>query len=164
MCLLMRENVNRWISKQGGHISSMTQSAVTIQITPTSVPSPPSWLGEVAVFAQVMAHLGLLKAIQEQVRFARARFGTYDTLDFVVVLLGYALSGERTLQAFYERLLPFADPFMALGCRVMRSQTVRRSRRFSQPWIKRAWRPCARSFSPISCPPPLALLPPRGRI
>src|SRR5260370_39779922 len=114
MCLLMRENVNRWISQQAGHISSMTQSAVTIQITPTSVPSPPSWLGEVAVFAQVMAHLGLLKAIQEQVRFARARFGSYDTLDFVVVLLGYALSGERTLQAFYERLLPFADPFMAL--------------------------------------------------
>src|SRR5260370_12687793 len=114
MCLLMRENVNRWISQQAGHISSMTQSAVTIQITPTSVPSPPSWLGEVAVFAQVMAHLGLLKAIQEQVRFARARFGSYDTLDFVVVLIGYAVSSERTLKAFYERLLPFADPFMAL--------------------------------------------------
>jgi len=48
------------------------------------------------------------------VQFARARFGEYDTIDFVVVLLGYALSGEPTLQSFYERLAPFADVFMAL--------------------------------------------------
>jgi len=68
----------------------------------------------VAAFAQVLNHLGLLKAIQEHVRFARARFGQYDTIDFVVVLIGYALSGERTLKAFYERLLPFAETFMAL--------------------------------------------------
>ncbi|MEO6888749.1 MAG: hypothetical protein ABI324_07105, partial [Ktedonobacteraceae bacterium] len=92
----------------------MIQTCVPIQITPESAPSTPSWMGEVAAFAQVMAHLGLLKAIQEHIRFARARFGTYDTIDFVVVLIGYALSGERTLKAFYERLLPFADPFMAL--------------------------------------------------
>jgi hypothetical protein len=32
----------------------------------------------------------------------------------LVVLIGYALSGERTLKVFYERLSPFADPFMAL--------------------------------------------------
>jgi hypothetical protein len=30
------------------------------------------------------------------------------------MLLGYAVSGERTLTAFYQRLLPFAEPFMAL--------------------------------------------------
>jgi hypothetical protein len=71
-------------------------------------------MGEVAAFAQVLTHVGMLKAIQTHVQFARARFGTYDTMDFVVVLLGYALSGERTLQAFYERLSPFADVFMAL--------------------------------------------------
>jgi hypothetical protein len=71
-------------------------------------------MGEVAAFAQVLRHVGLLKAIENQVQFARARFGTYDTIDFVVVLFGYALSGERTLHAFYERLSPFADVFMAL--------------------------------------------------
>src|ERR1700686_714982 len=92
----------------------MTHSSVTIQSTPESAPSLPSWMGEVAAFAQVLAHVGLLKTIQTQVQFARARFGTYDTIDFVVVLLGYALSGERTLHAFYERLGPFADVFMAL--------------------------------------------------
>ncbi len=69
---------------------------------------------EVAAVAQVLTHVGLLKAIQEHVRFARARFGIYDTIDFVVVLLGYALSGERSLTAYYARLSPFADAFMAL--------------------------------------------------
>ena len=92
----------------------MTHPSVTIQITPQSAPSPPSWMGEVAAFAQVLTHVGLLKAIQNHVQFARARFGTYDTMDFVVVLLGYALSGEATLQSFYERLAPFAEVFMAL--------------------------------------------------
>src|SRR5258708_17153427 len=95
-------------------MSSIADSSVTIQTSAQSVPSTPSWFGEVAAFAQVLNHLGLLKAIQEHVRFARARFGKYDIIDFVVVLIGYALSGERTLKAFYERLAPFADPFMAL--------------------------------------------------
>jgi hypothetical protein len=108
------ENVDRLISREGGHTLSMMHAQVTIQITPTSKPSTPSWMGEVAACTQVLTHLGLLKAIQEQVRFARSRFGQYDTIDFVVVLIGYALSGERTLKAFYERLLPFEDVFMAL--------------------------------------------------
>ena len=92
----------------------MTYSSVTIQVNPKSIPSTPSWMGEVAAVAQVLTHVGLLKAIQEHVRFARARFGIYDTIDFVVVLLGYALSGERSLTAYYARLSPFADAFMAL--------------------------------------------------
>ena len=43
-------------------------------------------MGEVATFAQVLSHTGILKAIQERVRFAR--FGHYDVIDFVVVLIG----------------------------------------------------------------------------
>jgi hypothetical protein len=35
-------------------------------------------------------------------------------IDFLAVLFGYAISGERTLEAFYQRLQPFAIPFMAL--------------------------------------------------
>jgi hypothetical protein len=68
----------------------------------------------VAVVAHVFSQLGLQKAIEERVRFVRARMGDYEVIDFVVMLLGYAVSGERTLQAFYQRLLPFAEPFMAL--------------------------------------------------
>ncbi len=56
----------------------------------------------------------MLAEISERVRFARRRFGRYDVIDFVAVLLGYAISGERTLEAFYERLQPCASAFMAL--------------------------------------------------
>ncbi|GHO51198.1 hypothetical protein [Ktedonospora formicarum] len=93
---------------------TLSSPSITIQITPESKPATPSWMGEVAAFAQVLTHTGMLEAIQDQVRFARARFGQYDPIDFVAVLIGYALSGESTLLAFYERLDPFAEPFMAL--------------------------------------------------
>lgn len=112
MCLRMgKENV---FPNKGGHVISMTSSAVAIQISPQSAPSTPSWFGEVAVVAQALTQFGVINAIQQRVRFARARFGHYDVIDFVVVLIGYALSGEPTLKAYYERLLPFASPFMAL--------------------------------------------------
>lgn len=71
-------------------------------------------MGEVAAVAQVLSHVGILQAIQQRVQLARARFGHYDVIDFAVVLIGYALSGEPSLKAFYERLLPFGDTFMAL--------------------------------------------------
>src|SRR6516165_8654178 len=101
-------------SSKRGDALGMTHSPVTIRITPTSVPSTPTILGEVAAFAQVLTHVGILKAIQDQVRFARPRFGRYDLIDFVAVLIGYAVSGEPTLLSFYERLAPFAELFMAL--------------------------------------------------
>jgi hypothetical protein len=56
----------------------------------------------------------LTAKISEEVRFARRRFGRYEVIDFLMVLFGYAISGERTLEAFYEGLQPFATPFMAL--------------------------------------------------
>lgn len=46
--------------------------------------------------------------------FAHRRFGRYKVIDFVAVLLSYTISGEHTLEAFYERLQPFARTFMAL--------------------------------------------------
>jgi hypothetical protein len=91
-----------------------TPTPVTVQITPEPSPAAPTWMGEVAVFAHVLTYTGMLKTIQEQVRFARARFGQYDLIDFVAVLIGYVLSGEPTLLAFYDRLTPFASEFMAL--------------------------------------------------
>jgi hypothetical protein len=92
----------------------MTSSNVEIQTSPESVPSMPPWMGELTIVAYYLTHLGLLERLAERVRFARARFGIYDPIDFVVVLIGYAVSAEPTLKAFYERLLPFAVPFMAL--------------------------------------------------
>lgn len=95
-------------------MSSMSQGSVTIQTSPDSVPTMPAWFGEVTVIAHHLQLQGVRAAIEERGRFARRRFGHYDLMDFVVVLLGYATSGERTLEAFYERVHPFAAPFMAL--------------------------------------------------
>lgn len=71
-------------------------------------------MGEVAVVAHYLKSLGLLEKIVQEVRFSRKRFGIYETIDFLCVLIGYTLSGEATLKGFYERLTPFATPFMAL--------------------------------------------------
>ncbi len=68
----------------------MMHSSVKVQIAPSSVPTMPSWFGEVAVVAHVLTQFGILDAIQQRVRFVRARFGHYDTIDFLVVLIGYA--------------------------------------------------------------------------
>lgn len=92
----------------------IASTAVTIQARPESVPATPVWLGEVTLIAQYLAYQGIQKAIEQQVRFARRRFGEYDVIDFVAVLIGYALSGEPTLEAFYAHLLPFAPAYMAL--------------------------------------------------
>lgn len=93
---------------------SIADSSVTIQTSPQSLPSAPFWFGEVTLITTFLKRQEVLTAIEEQVRFARRRFGRYDTLDFVAVLVGYAVSAERTLDAFYEHLLPFAPAFMAL--------------------------------------------------
>ena len=92
----------------------MADSPVSIQALSRSEPSTPFWFGEVAVIAHALRGLDVLATIEERVRFARRRFGHYDLIDFVAVLLGYVISGERTLEAFYERVQPFAASFMAL--------------------------------------------------
>src|SRR3989454_3724177 len=95
-------------------MTSIADGSVNIQTTSQSNLATPCWFGEAVL---LMAHLrkhGVLSKISERVRFARRRFGRYEVIDFLAVLFGYAISGERTLEEFYERLQPFAVPFMAL--------------------------------------------------
>ncbi len=94
--------------------TSIADGSVIIQASAESAPSTPSWFGEVVLMAKYLQKHDVLAKISEQVRFARRRFGHYEVIDFLAVLFGYAISGERTLEEFYERLQPFAVPFMAL--------------------------------------------------
>ena len=87
---------------------------VDIQTSPQEVPSLPAWFAEVTLLARHLAQRGILDAVCEQVHLARGRAGHYEVIDFLAVLFGYAISGERTLEEFYEQLLPLAQPFMAL--------------------------------------------------
>jgi hypothetical protein len=95
-------------------MNSIADGSLVIQTSAESVPSTPSWFGEAALIVEHLRKKGVLSAICERVRFARRRFGRYEVIDFLAILFGYAISGERTLQAFYETVQPFAQPFMAL--------------------------------------------------
>ena len=95
-------------------MTSIADGSVRIQTSSECAASPPSWFGEVVLMAAHLRKHEVLGKIAEHVRFARRRFGRYEVIDFLAVLFGYAMSGEHTLEAFYERLQPFAGPFMAL--------------------------------------------------
>src|SRR5207245_3261563 len=95
-------------------MTSIADVSVLIQTSSESVPSTPCWFGEIALIIPSLRKQGVLSAISSQVRLARRRFGRYEVIDFLAVLFGYARSFERTLEAFYEQLMPLAQPFMAL--------------------------------------------------
>lgn len=95
-------------------MTGITDGSVIVRTSSEAVPSTPSWFGEVVLLIEHLRKQGILSKISECIRFARRRFGHYEVIDFVAVLFGYAISGERTLEAFYERLQPFAVVFMAL--------------------------------------------------
>jgi len=95
-------------------MNSIVDSTVIVQTVSHSVPSTPSWFGEVVLLIEHLRKQGVLNLLNERVHFPRQRFGRYEVIDFLAVLFGYAISGERTLEAFYQQLHPFAVPFMAL--------------------------------------------------
>src|SRR5436305_12772488 len=94
-------------------MTSIAHSSVSIQASPQSAPSLPCWFGEATLIARHLQREGVLSAIAEQVRFARRRFGQYEVIDFVALLLRYAISGESTLEALSECIQPWADTLMS---------------------------------------------------
>jgi hypothetical protein len=109
----LKRTITTVLNKEGD-MTSIADGSVKIQTSSEPNPSPPAWFGEVVLLSRYLRTHGVLSKISEQVRFARRRFGHYEVIDFLVVLFGYAISGELTLEAFYQRLQPFAGPFMAL--------------------------------------------------
>jgi hypothetical protein len=85
-------------------MTSIVDSSVKIQTTSESNPSPPGWFGEVVLLISALRQHDVLSKISERVRFVRRRFGYYEVIDFLAVLFGYAISGERTLEEFYQPL------------------------------------------------------------
>jgi hypothetical protein len=87
---------------------------IEVQTSPLDRPSVPAWFAEVVMIASHLATKGLLEAFAQQVRLVRGRFGSYEPIDFLGPLVAYAISGERTLADFFERVAPFESAFMAL--------------------------------------------------
>jgi hypothetical protein len=105
---------NEESQREAGEMSSSAHVSVAVLTSSEPAPAPPAWFGEVVLIVEYLRKHGTLTKISEGVHFARRRFGHYEVIDFLAVLFGYAISGERTLEAFYDRLQPFAVPFMAL--------------------------------------------------
>src|SRR5215470_19788205 len=93
---------------------TIAHPCLEVQTSEAPQPAVPPWFAETILLAQYLRAHGLLEAMATQVRLVRGRFGRYEVIDFLALLFGYAISGERTLQAYFERLAPFAAPFMAL--------------------------------------------------
>jgi hypothetical protein len=87
---------------------------IEVRTSPEDRSSVPAWFAEVVIIVQHLAAKGLLDAFAHQVRLVRGRFGNYEPLDFLALLIGYAISGERTLANFFECITPFESAYMAL--------------------------------------------------
>jgi len=116
-------------------------SSIEVQTSPVDRPSVPAWFAEVVILSQHLATKGLLEAFTRQVHLARGRFGSYETLDFLALLIGYAISGERTLADFFHRLAPFGAAFMALFGRTDLPHCATLSR-----FLASVDRPCLEAF------------------
>jgi hypothetical protein len=62
-------------------------------------PSVPAWFAEVVIIPGHLAEKGQIDAFAHQVRLVRGRFGSYEPIDFLVLLIGYAMSGEGVAYA-----------------------------------------------------------------
>lgn len=92
----------------------ISNPCIEIQTSPVERPSVPAWFAEVVIIADHLTTKGLLETFPQEVRLIRGRFGKYEPIDFLVLLLGYAISGERTLSDFFECVEPFETAFMSL--------------------------------------------------
>ena len=95
-------------------MTSITDGAVKIQTTSESNFSTPAWFGEVVVISRYLQKHKVLNLLNEQVRFARKRFGQYEVIDLLAVQIALCDQWRaHRWREFYERLQPFAVPFMA---------------------------------------------------
>lgn len=63
-------------------MTSIADKTVKIQTTSESHFSTPAWFGEVVVISSYLQKHGVFSKINEQVRFARKRFGRYEVIDW----------------------------------------------------------------------------------
>src|SRR5947209_12441982 len=123
----------------------IANECIEVQTTSENRPSVPAWFAEVVIMGRHLARKGLLEAFAQQVRLGRGRFGSYEPIDFLALLIGYAISGERRLPDFFERVEPFeAAKMRALWTPLSSSSRYVESRAFPMS-IVRVWKPSARS-------------------
>ena len=69
--------MKRFLTKEA-YVNSIMNSTVIIQTSSHSVPSTPSWFGEVVLIIEHLRKQGVLTKLSERMRFRRRRFGHYE--------------------------------------------------------------------------------------
>jgi len=82
-------------------------------------PNPPPWVGLAVLFLEWFAtrHGG---AFRSKLLVPRGRAGLYISMDYLLVLIAYAVSGEATLLAFYTAVAPWASTLAGVWKRTRR--------------------------------------------
>ena len=115
---------------------------IEVQTSPVDRPLLPAWFARSGHSLPAPRHKRThCEALTHQVRLVRNRFGSYETLDFLALLIGYAVSGERTLADFFHRAGSFEAAFMALFGRADLPHRATLSR-----FLASVDRPCVRSL------------------
>jgi hypothetical protein len=92
-------------------------AALHLSTSSASERTAPPWTTEALVLLRAWWSRLLLIPLIELVRLDRGRAGTFEVVDFVLVLLAYATSGARTLKEFYAQAQPCAEALMGAWAR-----------------------------------------------
>ncbi len=71
---------------------SYDTSTTQIETTPEAAPTPPPWFADAVVVLRAVRVSALWLALSERMRVARGRAGPYVALDFILLLLTFAVS------------------------------------------------------------------------
>jgi hypothetical protein len=74
-----------------------TISGIKVEVGTENQPRVPSWFSEGLLIGKYRIDSGLVGYLEEEVRVERGQMGHYEVMDFVLLLISYAVSGERTL-------------------------------------------------------------------
>lgn len=72
-------------------------SGIEVEAGTENQPHIPSWFSEGLLFGKYWIDSRLVGYLEEEVWVERGRMEQYEVMDFVLLLISYAVSGERTL-------------------------------------------------------------------
>ncbi|BAY59922.1 hypothetical protein NIES2135_67990 (plasmid) [Leptolyngbya boryana NIES-2135] len=93
--------------------SKYARTGIEVAVGTEDVPRIPAWFGEAVLFGKYWLDSGLVGYLEEEVRAVRGRMGQYEVMDFVLLLISYAISEERTIADFYKAIAPIKDALMS---------------------------------------------------
>jgi hypothetical protein len=86
---------------------------VAVEVGTENVQRIPAWFGEAVLLGKYWLESGLVGYLEAEVRVVRGRMGRYEVMDFVLLLISDAISGERTIADFNRSLAPVKEVLMS---------------------------------------------------